>query len=89
MSEIYDALYKKAIGYTAEEEVREYGSEDELLKRKVTLKNIPPDTAAAKAYLEIDEKSRKYEGMSEKELAREARKLFKEIKEIADGDKKD
>jgi hypothetical protein len=82
MSELYDALYKKALGYTAEEEVREYGSEDELIKRKVTVKNVPPDTAAAKAYLEIDPGRKKYESMSTAELKKEAAKLYKEIKEI-------
>ena len=90
MSEVFDALYKKALGYTSEEEVREYGSEDELIKRKVTVKNVPPDTAAARAYLEMDPTRKKYESMSVSELKKEAGRLYKEIKEIkADGNKKD
>ena len=44
-----ETLYKKGIGYQTEEIVEEYASEDkggELLKRKVTLKNVPPDVVA-------------------------------------------
>ena len=81
MSEVYDALYKKAVGYSAEEEVQEYGGEGELIKRKVTLKNYPPDTAAAKACMELKD-GRKYESMSEADLLKEAKKIFNEIKEI-------
>lgn len=85
--EICDALYRKAIGFSSEEEVREYSSEDELIKRKVTVKNVPPDTAAAKAYMEIDTSFNKFKGMTEKQLIAEAKKIFKEIKEIQiDGD---
>lgn len=85
--EVFDALYKKAIGYTAEEEVREYSAEDELIKRKVTTKNVPPDTAAAKAYMEIDPSYKKYSAMTARQLQKEAKRIYKEIKEIdIDGD---
>lgn len=88
--DVYEALYKKAIGYMAEEEVREYGKEDELLKRKVTCKCIPPDTTAAKAYLEMFKDLDKYSKMSDRELFEEANKAYEEIKElIANGDNKD
>lgn len=88
--DVYDALYKKAIGYTAEEEIREYGKEDELIKRKVTYKCIPPDTQAAKAYMEFRKESREYSKLSDEELLLEAGKLYEMIKEmIANGDCKD
>lgn len=91
MSDILNALYRKAIGYTSEEEVREYSAEDELIKRKVTLKNVPPDTAAAKAYLECDPSIKKYSGYSVEKLIEEASEIYKEIEEIKkqDGNKED
>ncbi|MGI6701020.1 MAG: hypothetical protein ACOX3U_00910 [Christensenellales bacterium] len=86
MSKVYDALYKKATGYKVKEEVREYDGEDELIKKKVIVKNVPPDTQAAKVYLEIDG-GKKYIKMSVKELLEEADRIYKEIKELANGNK--
>jgi len=87
MSEVYEALLKKAVGYQTEEEVKEFDSEDTLLKKKITIKNVPPDTAAAKACLEFDNSMKKYSEMTLKQLKSEARKIYKEIKEITDGNK--
>lgn len=81
------ALYKKALGYTAEEEVQEFSGDNELIKRKITTKCIPPDTAAAKAYMEINPNIKKYQSMNINQLKKEARAIYKQIKEImVDGD---
>ena len=67
------AVRKKAVGYTAEECVEEYGvSEGQLTlcKRKITVKEVPPDLSAVKMLMDLDEAS-PYENMSEEELENE------------------
>ncbi len=45
---------RKAVGYmTCKEVVEEYSGENELLKRKVSSKHIPPDMTAIKTILEL------------------------------------
>ncbi len=77
------AVRKKAEGYTAEESVEEYGVTDgklTLCKRKVTLKEVPPDLSAVKMLMEMGE-SDVYGAMSEQELENEKQRLLKLLKE--------
>lgn len=77
------AVRKKAVGYTAEECVEEYGvSEGQLTlcKRKITVKEVPPDLSAVKMLMDLDEAS-PYENMSEEELENEKNRLLQLLKE--------
>lgn len=77
------AVRKKAVGYTAEECVEEYGVNDgqlTLCKRKVTIKEVPPDLSAVKMLMELDGTS-PYEKMSEEELEKEKNRLLQLLKE--------
>ena len=74
-----ETLYKKGMGYQTEEIVEEYAGEDkggELLKRKVTVKSVPPDVAALKAYLEISKQ--------DEEFKAEKIRLLKLLKKLED-----
>ena len=49
--DILDAVIKRAKGYEARETVEEYAVVDgalELVKKRVTVKDVPPDMTAAK-----------------------------------------
>ena len=50
-----DVLYKKARGYDVEEINREYVVDEDgnkkLVKEKTTVKHVPPDLSALKAYM--------------------------------------
>ena len=75
------ALMKKALGYDAEEIVEEYVGEDQgvkLLKRKVTIKNYPPDVSAIK--LLMSEESVPLEQMTDEQLEQEKNRLLKILK---------
>ena len=77
------AVRKKAVGYTAEECVEEYGvSEGQLTlcKRKITVKEVPPDLSAVKMLMDLD-KANPYENMSEEELENEKNRLLQLLKE--------
>lgn len=53
--DILDAVTKRACGYAAREVVEEYAFVDgslELVKRKITTKDVPPDMTAAKMALD-------------------------------------
>lgn len=53
--EILDAVVKRACGYEVKETVEEYAVVDgslELVKRKVTTKDVPPDMTAAKMIID-------------------------------------
>lgn len=53
--EIMDAVVKRACGYEAKETVEEYAVVDgslELVKRKITVKDVPPDISAAKLIMD-------------------------------------
>ncbi|MBO5224208.1 MAG: hypothetical protein J6C23_06835 [Clostridia bacterium] len=87
MEEIHDdllcAVRKKAVGYTAEECVEEYGVNDgqlTLCKRKITVKEVPPDLSAVKMLMEMDGAD-PYSKMSEEELENEKNRLLKLLKE--------
>lgn len=81
--QLMDAVKKKAMGYITTENVEEYSLVDgelNIVKRKVTQKEVPPDIAAVK-YL-IDEASvDTYADMSEEELKNEKERLLKCLKE--------
>lgn len=88
--EIKQALYKKALGYDANEVVEEFVLDEsgdyKLSKRKVTKKHISPDLSAVKLLLEkVEKKSEKYSKMTDEELIREKLKLI-ELLENYGGD---
>jgi hypothetical protein len=78
-----EALIKKALGYDATEVVEEYVSGEEgdirLTKKKVTVKNVPPDLSALK--LLIDESDTPIESMTDEELEKEKERLMKLLSE--------
>ncbi len=78
--ELMDALYKKAVGYVADDTVEEIDAESNVVKRKVTYKHIPPDITAIKMY---DEQmgGDKYGKLSDSELLKIKRRYLKELLE--------
>ena len=81
---IKKALIDKALGYTTQEVVEEYGvSGDEfvLQKRKTSTKSYPPDLSALQLLLEDKEESNKYESYTSEELEEEKIRLIKMLKE--------
>ena len=77
--ELMDALYKKAVGYVADDTVEEIDAESNVVKRKVTYKHIPPDITAIKMY---DEQmgGDKYGKLSDSELLKIKRRYLKELR---------
>lgn len=85
---VREALRKKALGYSTSEIVEEWGMQDgsmQLVKRKVTTKDVPPDLSALKVYME-DEKESEYEAMSVEELMAERDKLLAQLKKTKKGE---
>ena len=78
------SLLKKAIGYNVSEVSEEYTVDNEgveqLSKRKVTKKYIPPDLTALKTYLELTESENDYENLTDEELLKIKNDLIKELK---------
>ena len=75
--DIKAALVKKALGYDATEVVEEYVTVDEeikLAKKKVTVKNIPPDMTALKILM--DSELRPVSEMTDVELEEEKQRLM-------------
>lgn len=73
-----EAVAKRARGYAATETVEEYAVIDgslELVKRKVTVKDVPPDIAAAKLIIDGNE----IDTLTDEELALEKRRLLDEL----------
>lgn len=70
------ALMKKAKGYSAKEVTEEYSSQDELIKRRVSVKHYPPDISAIKAIMELSD-DKEISQMSESELEEEKERLEK------------
>ena len=84
-SGIIEAIGRKAVGYETRESVDEYALVDgelTLVKRRVTLKEVPPDVAAARMLLELEPDETA--GMSEEELAAEKRRLILTLTEVND-----
>lgn len=59
--QLENVLIKKALGYDATEVVEEYAGDEQgevrLLKKKVTIKNVPPDITALKILLDGEQKN--------------------------------
>ncbi len=75
------ALLKRALGYDAKEVIEEYAEVDgdvKLLKRKVTVKNVPPDITAIKM---ITDGAKGVGELSDDELEEEKQKLLKLLKD--------
>ena len=82
-------MLKKALGYYVEESVEEYDENDNVTKRRVSMKYVPPDTAAIKAVLERESKLRELKGYSDEQLAALKEKLLSKLKSAsADGEAK-
>lgn len=82
--EIYSAVVKRAKGYSACETVEEYAMVDgalELVKKRVTVKDVPPDMTAAKMIFD----GGRADGLSDEELERERVRLLKELAELDAG----
>lgn len=82
-SDLKSALYRKAVGYDSTETVEEYSESDGelvLVKRKVTVKNVPPDVSALKMLLDMNE-TEDLSALSDEELEKERKKLLKLLKE--------
>ena len=83
--EILDAVVKRACGYAAKETVEEYAVVDgnlELVKRKVTVKDVPPDMTAAKMIIDGGDVS----DLSDEQLEQERLRLIGELKAINTGE---
>lgn len=74
-------LMKKATGYFVEEKVEEYDRENEVTKRKISKKYIPPDTTAIKAVIERSEEN-PLEGYTDEQLAELKKRLLSELEKI-------
>lgn len=76
--DIMDAVIKRARGYEARETVEEYSVVEgslELVKKRVTTKDVPPDMAAAKILFDsggVDE-------LTDEQLETEKRRLLEEL----------
>jgi hypothetical protein len=82
--QIEKALLKRAVGYSAKEITKEYQvneGETVLVKKKVALKNIPPDITAAKMLLETFNKTTDLNSMTDNELEQEKKRLITLLKE--------
>lgn len=83
---IEKALLDKALGYTTQEVIEEYGySGDDfvLQKRKTSTKSYPPDLSAMQMLISgrQENNENKFEGLSDEELEKEKIKLIKLLKE--------
>lgn len=77
---VKEAVLKVALGYSLKEVTEEYDVEDgelKLVKRKETLKDVPPDLKAAKLLLEEDD----YSSFTDEELEAEKQRLLLQLKE--------
>ena len=77
---IKQALYKKAMGYTSQEIIEEYISQDDnliLSKRKVTSKEVPPDIPAVKTLIELIGIQDDISTLTDQQLIQERDKLLK------------
>lgn len=75
------ALKRKALGLKTLEIVKEYSFTNgnmEIVKKKVTQKELPPDLNAVKILLSYEDD---YESMSEEQLDQEKKRLLKLLEE--------
>ena len=81
---IKQALLDKALGYTTQEIIEEYGvSGDEfvLQKRKTSTKTYPPDLSALQMLLDENEEDNKYLLFTKEQLEEEKIRLINLLKE--------
>ena len=82
---LQEALLNKALGYTTQEIVEEYGytgDEFVLQKRKTSTKSYPPDLSALQLLLDKEVKeTNDIESMSDEELRKEKERLINMLKE--------
>ena len=81
--QLFDAVKRKAMGYSTTETVEEYSLVDgelTVVKRKVTQKEVPPDISAVKFLLD-ESAADAYAEMTEEELKSEKVRLIKLLKE--------
>lgn len=74
--QLLETLRKKALGYTASEQVTEYDSEGNETRQKITVKDIQPDMSALKMLIELDDTAEP----TEAELEAEKKRLLGELK---------
>lgn len=76
--DVLDAVLKRAKGYEAKEIVEEYAVVDgslELVKKKVTTKDVPPDMTAVKLIFDSGSVS----DLTDEQLEKERQRLIKEL----------
>lgn len=76
--DILDAVIKRAKGYEARETVEEYAVVDgalELVKKRVTVKDVPPDMTAAKILFDTGGTDE----LTDAQLECEKQRLLKEL----------
>lgn len=76
--EVLGALYRRAVGCSADEVVEEYAvcedGSQQLVKRRVKKRELPPDMAAVRLLLEAE---KPLASLTEEELAAEKRRLLR------------
>ncbi|MDE7108317.1 MAG: hypothetical protein K2O39_08335 [Clostridiales bacterium] len=83
--EILDAVVKRACGYAAKETVEEYAVVDgslELVKRRVTTKDVPPDMTAAKMIIDGGDVS----DLTDEQLEAERKRLINQLYNLGNKD---
>lgn len=84
--DVLDAVLKRARGYEAKEVVEEYAVVDgalELVKKKITTKDVPPDMTAAKLIFDSGNVS----DLTDEQLEKEKQRLIKEL--VSENDNED
>ena len=80
--EVFEALKKRALGFAVTEQSEEYSADENgalvLTKRKVSVKEIPPELSAIKLLMES--RRDEFDDMSEDELKKEKKRLLEELK---------
>lgn len=84
--EILNALKQRAIGYKTNEIIEEYSldenANERLVKKKVTIKNVPPDISAAKVLLEFENSlDEDFSKLSNQELDEKINEIITKLKE--------
>lgn len=77
---VKSALLKRALGYDSKEVIEEYAKSEDgitLIKKKVTLKPVPPDVTALKLLLEYD--ADEVVNMDDEQLEKEKLRLLSEL----------
>lgn len=82
-----ETILKKAMGYSVEESVMEYGMCDDelkLIKKKVSKKYYPPDLSAINLLIN-DNKNNDLKKLTDAELEEEKNRILKLLKELENG----